>query len=351
VKKILKFFVFLNVLLVIVTLLAYLSPYANPKFLWPVSVIAVFFPWLLFANFLFIAFWMVYKLRYALISTATILLGFNYFLGFVGFSNSGFMTTPDQIEIMSYNTQNLGYVYKKEEGRSERIDKFFEFLNDHNDLDVICAQELGLRSIELWNKKMKFPHVYAPEEIGPVIFSKHPISDKGQIHSATSTINSCAWADINFKGNTYRIYNLHMESNKITRTAERVIEEVNLQNRETWSGVKSIVKRYKNNAAVRIGHAERIREHMIDCPYPIILAGDFNDVPLSYLYRILGYGMKDSFKEKGFGIGTTFAGKIPALRIDYILADENFEVREHKILKEGYSDHYPIKSVLEFSGN
>ena len=196
---------------------------------------------------------------------------------------------------------------------------------------------------------MKFPHVYAPEEIGPVIFSKHPISKKGQIHSATSTINSCIWTDINIRGRTYRVYNLHMESNKITRTAERVMKEVNLQNKETWSGVKAIIKRYKSKAAVRIGHAERIREHMIDCPYPIILAGDFNDVPMSYLYHILGKGMKDSFKEKGFGIGTTFAGKIPALRIDYILADENFKVLDHEILKEEFSDHYPIKSVVEYS--
>lgn len=335
-------------MLVVVTLLAYISPYANPKFLWPVSVIAVFYPWLLLANALFVAFWMVYKLRYSLISIVTILIGFNYLIGFVGFSNGGFMSSPDQIEIMSYNTQNLAYIYGIQENRAERIDEFFTFINDQSDVDVICGQEMGRRSIEIWEKKVNFPHVFAPEEIGPVIFSKHPISDKGQIHSATSTVNSCIWADVNFKGNTHRIYNLHMESNKITMTAEKVIEEVNLQNKETWSGVKSIITRYKNNAAVRIGHAERIREHMLESPYPIVLTGDFNDVPMSYLYRILGKGMKDSFKEEGKGIGTTFAGKIPALRIDYILADENFDVLDHQILQEAYSDHYPIKSVIQF---
>lgn len=283
----------------------------------------------------------------ALISALTLLIGFNYLDGFVGFSNSGYMSSPHQIEIMSYNTQNLNYIFGHED-RHEKTEKFFSFLKEYRDVDIICAQELGLRSIELWNKKMDFGHFYAPEEIGPVIFSKHPIVDKGQIHSATSTINSCIWIDVNIRGNIHRIYNLHMESNKITRTAEKVIEEVNLQNKETWSGVKAIIKRYKNNAAVRIGHAERIRAHMMESPYPIILAGDFNDVPLSYLYHILGSGMNDSFVKKGRGIGTTFAGKIPALRIDYIFTDQSFEILNHDILKEGFSDHYPIKAVIQY---
>ena len=255
------------------------------------------------------------------------------------------MSSPDQIEILSYNTQNLHYIYRTED-KGERTDQFFEFMNDFGDVDFISVQELGLRSIELWNREMNLPYMYAPEDIGPVIFSKHPIQNKGQIHSATSTINSCIWVDVNVKGNNYRIYNLHMESNKITRTAERVINEANIQNRETWSGIKAIVQRYKDNAAVRIGHAERIRTHMHESPYPIILTGDFNDVPLSYLYHLLKDEMKDSFVEAGRGFGTTFAGKIPALRIDYILVDEHFDVLEHKIVKEGFSDHYPVKATI-----
>ncbi len=331
----------------LLTLLAYLSPYASPKLMWPLSVIAVFYPWLLFGNVLFILFWLFNKLRYTLISILTILIGLNYLQSFIGFNGTGYMTSPDQLEVLSYNTQNLNYIYRSNKNQKERIAKFFDFMKPHRDVDFICTQELGLRSIELWNKKMKFPHSFAPEDIGPVIFSKHPIINKGQIHSTTSTTNSCIWIDVNVMGENYRVYNLHMESNKITRTAEKVIDDPNLQDRETWSGIKSIIKRYKDNAAVRIGHAERIRTHMVESPYPIILAGDFNDVPLSYLYRIIGHGMKDSFMEKGRGVGTTFAGKIPALRIDYILAGKEFKVLEHKILKKEYSDHYPVKAVFD----
>ena len=290
---------------------------------------------------------MVNKFRFSLISVITILLGFAHFSGFLGFSSAGYKSSPQQIEILSYNTQNLYYIYGLEEKREHRSKDFFDFLNSNKNLDIICAQELGLRSIELWNKKMPFPHFYAPEKVGPVIFSKYPINNKGQIHSSTSTVNSCLWADIDVSGSTFRVYNLHMQSNKITRTAERVIEKGNLQTRETWDGVLSIIKRYKNNAAVRIEHAERIREHMLDSPYPIILAGDFNDVPQSYLYHILSRGLSDSFVEQGSGFGTTFAGKKPALRIDYILTGPKIEILNHEIIKKDYSDHFAIKSILK----
>ena len=346
-KKILKFFVALNILLAVVTLLAYLSPYANPKYLWPISVLAVFYPWLLLMNILAVIFWMFNKLRYSIISILVIALGFNHLNGFIGISSAGYKSSAEQIEILSYNTQNLYYIYGLENGRAERAKTFFNFIKSQKDVDIICTQEIGTRSLESWRKNMNFSHSYAPEKVGPVIFSKHPIVNKGQFYSSTSTVNSCIWADVNIRGNTYRIYNLHMQSNKITRTAERVIEDAKLQNKETWNGVKSIVNRYKDNATYRIEHAERIRTHMQESPYPILLAGDFNDVPQSYLYHILSREMQDSFQKQGFGLGTTFAGKIPALRIDYILADDSFDILNHEILKVDFSDHFPIKSIVK----
>jgi endonuclease/exonuclease/phosphatase family metal-dependent hydrolase len=247
---------------------------------------------------------------------------------------------------MSFNAQNLSYIYEDKELRTAHMNTFFEEMNNFENVDILCTQEMGVRSNELMEKRTNFIHIYAPEDVGPVIFSQHPIVNKGQIHSSTSTVNSCVWADININGITYRIYNLHMQSNKITRTAEKVIEDSKLQNKETWNGIKSIITRYRDNANFRIEHAERIRAHMLESPYPVIVAGDFNDVPQSYLYHILSTGMQDSFKAVGSGLGITFSGKIPALRIDYILADQDFRILNHKILKNEFSDHYPITTIL-----
>ena len=34
-------------------------------------------------------------------------------------------------------------------------------------------------------------------------------------------------------------------------------------------------------------------------PYPIIVCGDFNDVPVSYAYETIGAGLQNAFVEKG----------------------------------------------------
>ena len=81
---------------------------------------------------------------------------------------------------------------------------------------------------------------------------------------------------------------------------------------------------------------------MNNSPYKVIVCGDFNDTPQSYTYNLLSENLNDSFKTKGVGFGTTYAGSIPALRIDYILTHEKIKVQSHKILKENYSDHFPV---------
>src|ERR1017187_7363012 len=47
----------------------------------------------------------------------------------------------------------------------------------------------------------------------------------------------------------------------------------------------------------RATQAEEVSEEIRRSPYPVILCGDFNEVPLSYAYRILTQGLRDDFQE------------------------------------------------------
>ena len=82
---------------------------------------------------------------------------------------------------------------------------------------------------------------------------------------------------------------------------------------------------------------------------PVIVCGDFNETPQSYVYKTISKDLNDTFREKGSGIGSTYAGKIPALRIDYILSDKKFRVLSNRILKKAYSDHYPVLSAISIN--
>ena len=81
-------------------------------------------------------------------------------------------------------------------------------------------------------------------------------------------------------------------------------------------------------------------------PYKVIICGDFNDTPNSYLYRKLTRNLDDSYLATNFGIGSSFAGKIPGLRIDYILTDPDIEVAKTFVFKNLGGQHYPLISDL-----
>lgn len=90
---------------------------------------------------------------------------------------------------------------------------------------------------------------------------------------------------------------------------------------------------------------------MDDSPYPVILCGDFNDIPNSFTYFKIKGDYNDAFLKSGFGIGRTFASLSPTLRIDFILADKKLRVSQFKKTKLYYSDHYPLVADFILPGN
>jgi endonuclease/exonuclease/phosphatase family metal-dependent hydrolase len=78
----------------------------------------------------------------------------------------------------------------------------------------------------------------------------------------------------------------------------------------------------------------------------VIVAGDFNDTPVSYSYRKIRKGLNDAFVSSGYGAGFTYKGNYPPNRIDYILYDNALECRQFSITKVKYSDHYPISAYF-----
>ena len=87
---------------------------------------------------------------------------------------------------------------------------------------------------------------------------------------------------------------------------------------------RKIIGKFKRGFLKRQEQADRIRAEIKKSPYPVIVTGDFNDVPNSYAYHTIGKGMNNAFVEKGGGLGRTFSGISPVLRIDNIFVDEKY---------------------------
>jgi endonuclease/exonuclease/phosphatase family metal-dependent hydrolase len=51
--------------------------------------------------------------------------------------------------------------------------------------------------------------------------------------------------------------------------------------------------------------------------------------------------------KKGFGMGRTFSGLSPTLRIDYIFADNHFKIKQFNRIVKNLSDHYMLVADVQ----
>lgn len=341
----------INALLIIVTFLAYLSPYINPAVFWPTTFLGLAYPWLLLGNILFVLFWLWREKWYFLYSLGCILLGWVHLTNFIGFS---FESIPpkqeNELTVMSFNAYGFRYFYGKNPKYRTPYSKysildFYDFIKKEN-IDVLCLQENTHKSardifFKEINEVTDLAYQYKYPDRPLTILSKYPIKNKDVLKFG-KIANGGHFVDIEVNGKMLRIYNIHLLSNKVSGYAKKLAEKPNLKEKETWLDIRGMMGRFKRAAQGRVEQAQIVKKHIENSPYPAILCGDFNDTPQSYIYRQLSENMKDSFQEKGRGLGVTYGGKIPGLRIDYVMINKELQVINSEIFGEDYSDHYPV---------
>ncbi len=184
---------------------------------------------------------------------------------------------------------------------------------------------------------------------GVVAFSKYPIVNKGEI-KLEDTRNQIAFCDIQLPENKIvRLFNVHLQSiylnhDEFDFSYEKYAEEPP----SMLSKPLSIMRKLKRAYAKRGIQTKKLIEAIEKSPYPVVVCGDFNDTPVSFTYNSLKKYLKDAFLEDGLGIGATYAGAIPALRIDYIFADPRLEVLNFHKFNKRNADHYGLITELSY---
>lgn len=193
-------------------------------------------------------------------------------------------------------------------------------------------------------KHIDLANIYAHR--GKVILSEYPIIRQGNLQF-NQTVNGCIWVDLDIDGDEVRVYNVHLHSNQVSREAETIIDNINTDKVQAITKIKHMVGNYKRATIERSKQVQKILAHVKSTNNPVILAGDLNDTPFSYTYQQFKSILSDQFRSCGLGVGTTYAGELPGLKIDYIFADNHFESQSHQILKTKISDHFPLLSYIK----
>ena len=146
--------------------------------------------------------------------------------------------------------------------------------------------------------------------VGVAIFSRHPFYDSLRIRY-TGPVNlraaeSLIACDFEIHGKKIRVYNTHLQSVLFQKKDYRDIQIIRNAEDSMMEASKSLLRKLKQGYRSRSNQVDLVRKQLDHSPYPEIICGDFNDVPNSYTYLSKG-DRKDAFKEKGNGIGRTFA--------------------------------------------
>lgn len=338
-------------------LLTYFVPYVNPARVWFFPVLGLAAPAVYVASVMLMLYWII-RWRWVRAGVMLVIVA-------AGLFKVSLFWRPEirrsyveatayeraAFKVMTYNVRS----FYGENGESSVEDILR--LVDEQEPDLICLQEfnsrLATRSEEfaLLEEKYEIAHfgrTAAPDSLYGstlAILSKYRILRTGTVLTPSSSV----WADVVMGDDTVRVFNNHLRSTAINAsdneyiTAHRFLSDTA---RETK--IRSIVTRLRENSVLRAAQVDSIALVVGAVARRRIVCGDFNDTPMSYVYRTMAEGLRDAFSECGSGYAHTFRGFYNTLRIDYVLSG-GFEPLSYEVLPVDYSDHHPVVVRLKKS--
>ena len=333
----------IHLALVLLTVLSYLAPLVDPEQFWPVATLGLLVPWLWLGVFCFAIYWLLQRKRTFWLSLVTMVLGWDAMSVVVAFPD-GAATAKEAWSIVSLNCHSFEVDGQRlsPELAAERVATLAA--------DVVCLQEYwhGRTSGELTQQILEkggYEHHYHDQDGGIALFSRFPLNN-AETQFFANRANGYLHVDMQTPDGWLRLYNIHLQTNAISGMADQVTTDGKIDDKNTWLTIKDMFGRYGRASKARVEQARDILEEMDNSPHPVVLTGDFNDVPASFLYRLFCRRFEDAYHERGLGLGATYRGRLPGLRIDYIFHDPALEAASFERIPLQFSDHRAIRATL-----
>jgi endonuclease/exonuclease/phosphatase family metal-dependent hydrolase len=351
----------LNILCVLFLFLAHCSRIISPRDNECLQFIGLAFPGIIAVICLFFIFWIIKGSKWKYLSLISMIIGLGMIIDYFG---NPFSWTGDKgtYSAMTYNVRLFGF-YQWDDNIQIRDSMMVQLANA--DADVYCFQEFYfqdrpggfetfphvLKATNTTFKHEKYTHEFKHDQyFGVVTLSRHPIVNRGFIAFEEDFNNYCIYSDIVFpESDTVRVFNTHLASIHFRKDEYGLLEGKYQEMNQALGSVGEILSKLKNGFDRRSLQIERIMNVVSESPYPVILAGDFNDTPISYTYGIVREGLDDAYVDCRFGMGNTYNGPVPYLRIDHIFHDNQIEVETYDSPKVPWSDHFPVICSFEIN--
>lgn len=348
----------LNVAVAFCLLLADLAPYISPVHWTFPALLGLVYEAFVIANLCFVFLWLFTSTKWrALFSAFCLLLSIASIHNTMAFACSPKVEgeTTHSLRVLSYNTHRMDGVAKPDQNR------ILHYLQNQ-EADVVCLQEFETHkdqtflTLQQVKKALtQYPYSYIDfkeykgvRQYGLAVFSKYPLLHKHTLRylSPTNISNGC---DVVVGADTIRLFNNHLQSNRLSESELASLDFTDNSSAQVKQATWSVTSKLRKGYQYRVPQADSLVLAAQNSPYPVIMCGDFNDVPVSFVYHRLTRHLQDAFlSSASLGTGHTFKNKNIGLRIDYILHSDIFQVSQFEIDRQPFSDHYPIACTFRW---
>ena len=326
---------------------SYIPPQNHPEW----SYFGLMFPVFLAVNVLFVLFWLIVKWKFVLLPLVGMAICGNSVRAYFPI-NMPSEPPAGSIKVLSYNVMAFG----KNKSMPWDENPILSYLLE-SEADVICIQE-GMKALvdhalDSISKKYPYQDLRLMTDNYLACFSKFPIDSVMKIDYPTKTNHSFVYM-MRVEGDTLLLINNHLESYRLSS--------------DDKDDYKSIIKNYKhpsrNDSETKyLGLTEKIAEHdsirgiQADSVAAfvarnqgrhIILCGDLNATPVSYVHHRLTQHLDDAYTRSGNGPGISYNRSGMYFRLDHIMVSPNIKAYRAKVDNAiKHSDHYPISCFVK----
>lgn len=316
-------------------------------------------------NLFFIVFWLLFskkRVRFLLSTIALIacykvvltVFGLNYFGG------NYLEKQPNGFKLISWNIHGMG-IFTGKSGDPTIEDGIIELINKEKP-DLVCLPEFPKPQHDTVKmrpyakhimKRTGLKHYYYQFDntlgttiyFGTAIFSKYPLL-KFKAHQLAEYTYLLQGDMLMPDSSIVSMYFVHLNTFGLSDGDKAYIEKVRKRNTSIGNDVRksrTFVWKFNQAFANRAKEADSAMLVISQSKYPVLICGDFNEMPGSYVYTTFKGERQDAFLEKGRGIGRSYNQIFPTIRIDHVFYDSSaLQLLGIKTPYSRFSDHNPI---------
>lgn len=329
--------------------LAYLAPVIPPD-RWAVPALAgLAAPILYLIVALAAGYWAVRRSRWVFVPLALLLVGtprIGLYARWPGDDPAPAVAEGrDTLRVMTWNVEGFVARDPATGGSRSTAAEIADYIRSV-DPDIVCLQEfqstpaVSEADIDRW--LAAWPYRRTPGGFGVAVYSKYPIAGHTLLRFGDSG-NGMLRADVVWGADTLHVFCNHLETTHIRRDDIAFLQPAAFAGEHDKRGrIRGMASRLRRGFTARVAQADTVAARVAAARGPSIVCGDFNDTPLSYVYRTIRGNHADAFAERGRGYGFTYKSLYRLLRIDYVLPSSHFETLSYRSPATGWSDHNPV---------